>query len=86
MSEMHVRREMAAGTLAAAGAILADWEERLRNPPNMVVSCDGVGNALEVAEVAEGAMVVQAIGEEETIKLRAELSAIATSLEGLAAT
>jgi hypothetical protein len=31
-------------------------------------------------------MVVQTLGEEDTIKLRAELAAIATTLEGLAGT
>jgi len=83
---MHIRREMAAETLGAARKILAGWERKLKSPPNVVVSRDGQGNPTEVVEVDEGAMVVQTLGEEETIKLRAELSAIATTLEGLAGT
>ena len=83
---MHIRREMAAETLATARKLLASWERKLKSPPDVVISRDGQGQPTEVAKVAEGAMVVQTLGEEETIKLRAELSAIATTLEGLAST
>lgn len=83
---MHVRREMAAEQLGLARKFLAGWERRLKNPPDIAITCDGVGNQIEVAPVEEGAMVLQTLGEEDTIKLRAELAAIAASLEGLAGT
>ncbi|MBW2168858.1 MAG: hypothetical protein JRG69_06300, partial [Deltaproteobacteria bacterium] len=61
-------------------------ERRLKSPPDIVITCDGAGNPIEVEPVAEGAMVIQTLGEEETIKFRAELAAIAAALEGLAGT
>lgn len=83
---MHVRREVAAEQLGMIRKWLSGWERRLKNPPDIAVTCDGVGNPIEVAPVAEGAMVLQTLGEEDTIKFRAELAAIAASLEGLAGT
>jgi len=83
---MHVRREMAADTLERARKVLSGWERRLKKPDPIVVQRDGQGRPIETQPVPEGAMVVQTLGEEDTIKLRAELAAIATTLEGLAGT
>lgn len=83
---MHVRREMAAETLERARKLLAGWERRLKKPEPVVVQTDGQGNPIETVPVPEGAMVVQTLGDEDTIKLRAELSAVAATLEGLAGT
>jgi len=82
---MHVRREVAADTLSAARKILGHWERRMRKPDPVKRVIDGMGNT-EETEVPEGAMVVQTLGEEDTIKMRAELAAISATLEGLAGT
>lgn len=82
---MHVRREVAADTLAAARRLLGYWERRLRKPDPVSRVIDGMGNTEDV-EIPEGAMVVRALGEEDTIKMRAELAAVSAALEGLAGT
>ena len=83
---MHIRKEMAAETLASTRKLLAGWERKLKNPEPIVIQRDGQGQPVETAEVPEGAMVIQTLGEEDTIKLRAELSAVCATLEGLAGT
>lgn len=82
---MHVRREVAADTLSAARKILSHWERRLRKPEPVKRVIDGMGNT-EETEAPEGAMVLQTLGEEDTIKMRAELAAVSSTLEGLAGT
>lgn len=82
---MHVRREVAAETLATARKILGHWERRLRKPEPVSTVIDGMGNT-EQTEVQEGAMVVETLGDEDTIKMRAELAAVSATLEGLAGT
>lgn len=82
---MHVRREVAAETLATARKLLGYWERRLRKPDPEKRVIDGMGNTEDV-EVPEGTMVIQTLGEEDTIKMRAELAAVSAALEGLAGT
>lgn len=83
---MHVRRLMAADMIAMTTKLLAGWEERLRNPPDIVLRRDGTGSVVESSPFPEDAMVVEVLDENDTIKLRAELAAIASALEGLAST
>lgn len=84
---MNVRRETAANMFAQARKLLAGWERSLRNPPVVPGQTDGRGVPVgEDYEVPEGASVLETLGNEETVKLRAELAAIASTLEGLAGT
>jgi hypothetical protein len=84
-NEMHVRREVAADTLSTARKILGHWERRLRKPDSVKRVIDGMGNT-EDMEIPDGAMVAHVLGEEDTIKMRAELAAVSATLEGLAGT
>lgn len=84
---MLVRREMAADQLAMVRKLLAGWEKKLRNPSSVPGRVDGRGMSIsDDIEVPAGATVEETLGEEETVKLRAELSAISSTLEGLAGT
>ena len=83
---MHIRRSMAADQIGAARKLLSGWERRLRKPPDIVTGRDGMGKPTSTEPIPEDAMVLQTLGEEDTIKLRAELAAIASTLEGLAGT
>lgn len=84
---MHIRREMAADQLAMVRKLLAGWEKKLRNPAPAQGKTDGMGAPVEDDEpVPDGAMVVETLGNQETVKLRSELMAIASTLEGLAGT
>ena len=83
---MHIRRKVAVSSFQSIKDLLSDWEEKLVDPPQIVLSRDGQGNPIELGNVPEEAMVLETLGEQETIKLRAELAAIAALLEGLAST
>ena len=82
---MRIRRNVAAGILENMAGILDGWTERLANPKPLTATIDGMGNTEEV-EIPEETMVIHTLGEEDTEKMRAELMAVASALEGLANT
>ena len=82
---MHVRREMAAQQLELARKVLGKWERALKRPEPWRQT-DGIGNVVSEKPVPKGASVVQTLGEDDDLKMRAELAAVATALEGLAST
>ena len=80
---MNVRREVATDMLSMTRKILGYWERKIK--ARRVEIVDGLGNAEEEDDV-EGEMVVGVIGDDEVLKMRAELMAVAATLEGLAST
>lgn len=82
---MKIRREMAADQIDRAREILGYWSELLREE-KVLKKYDGIGNVMSEAKLPMSASAEEALGEYTSVQLRAELTAVAAMLEGIAST